>query len=70
MNIRMWMDTVEGHDLGTGILEEKLPGQAGPNNQKGWKELERQWKKMASDTQEKQEQRSEVWDVVSSGNHT
>ena len=30
MNIRMWMDTLEGHDLGTGMLEEKLPGQAGP----------------------------------------
>lgn len=26
----MWMDTLEGHDLGTGMLEEKLPGQAGP----------------------------------------
>lgn len=38
----MWMDTLEGHDLGTGMLEEKLPGQAGPNNQKGQKELERQ----------------------------
>lgn len=59
----MWMDTLEGHDLGTGMLEEKLPGQAGPTiikDNRNYRNSERRWQVIPRKSKSK-DQRCEMW---------